>query len=131
MHTIPFWSEAVKKELYFNENAQIVGCELAQTFDGDLDPEKPYEAMAKRLVYHALNGSASRRIQNGIRCAKEAGATAPSGLITGAVSTPLESLSLPKRNSRRKGFPFCSWMGTDVTGATAAKDRPLLGWGRF
>ncbi len=44
MHTIPFWSEAVAKELKFNERAQIVGCELAQTCDLDFDPEEPYEA---------------------------------------------------------------------------------------
>ena len=74
MHTIPFWSDALKKDLCFREEAQIVGCELARTFDGEFDPEKPYEAMAKRMVYHALNGPASRRIENGIRQAKEAGA---------------------------------------------------------
>lgn len=73
MHTIPFWSDALKKDLCFREEAQIVGCELARTFDGEFDPEKPYEAMAKRMVYHALNGPASRRIENGIRQAKEAG----------------------------------------------------------
>ncbi len=28
MHTIPFWSDAVKNELCFQEKAQIVGCEL-------------------------------------------------------------------------------------------------------
>lgn len=74
MHTLPFWSDAVKKELCLTENAQIVGCELAQTFDMDFDPDKPYEAMALRMVYHALNGGALRRIDNGIRHAKEAGA---------------------------------------------------------
>ena len=31
MHTIPFWSDAVRKELCFSEKAQIVGCELAET----------------------------------------------------------------------------------------------------
>ena len=50
MHTIPFWSEAVKKELRLNENAQIVGCELSQVCEPDFDPDSPYEAMAKRMV---------------------------------------------------------------------------------
>ena len=61
----------------FQEKAQIVGCELAHTFDldeYDFDPRKPYEAMAARMVYHTLNGSASRRIENGIKNAKKAGA---------------------------------------------------------
>ena len=36
--------------------------------------EDPYEEMALRLVYHALNGPVSRRIEAGIRHAKQAGA---------------------------------------------------------
>ena len=74
MHTIPFWSEAVQKELLLNENAQIVGCELSQVNEPDFDPSSPYEALAHRMVYHALNGSVTRRIDAGIRHAKEAGA---------------------------------------------------------
>ena len=53
MHTIPFWSDAVKNELCFQEKAQIVGCELSRVCEPDFDPEKPYEAMARRMVYHA------------------------------------------------------------------------------
>ncbi|HJB28714.1 MAG TPA: 2-hydroxyacyl-CoA dehydratase family protein [Candidatus Blautia faecavium] len=106
MHTIPFWSEAVKKELYFNENAQIVGCELAQTYDGDLDPEKPYEAMAKRLVYHALNGSASRRIQNGIRCAKEAGADGAVWFNHWGCKHTLGIAQLAKKKFEEEGIPL-------------------------
>ena len=36
-----------------------------------LTPSTPYEAMAHRMVYHALNGSAVRRIEAGIRHAKQ------------------------------------------------------------
>ena len=74
MHTIPFWSDAVRQELCFSEKAQIVGCELAETCEPDFDPENPFEAMAERMVYHSLNGSALRRIEAGIRHAKQAGA---------------------------------------------------------
>ncbi|MCD7708270.1 MAG: 2-hydroxyacyl-CoA dehydratase family protein, partial [Clostridiales bacterium] len=71
MHTIPFWSDAVKKEFCFSENAQIIACELAQAYDGDIDPDHPYEAMARRMVYNSFNGNATRRIENGIRHARE------------------------------------------------------------
>ena len=40
MHTIPFWSDAVKNELCFQEKAQIVGCELSRVCEPDFDPEK-------------------------------------------------------------------------------------------
>lgn len=74
MHTIPFWSDAVKEALLLNDNAQIVGCELSQVTDLSVHSEDPYEEMAIRLVYHALNGPISRRIEAGIRHAKQAGA---------------------------------------------------------
>ncbi|MCD7736422.1 MAG: 2-hydroxyacyl-CoA dehydratase family protein [Lachnospiraceae bacterium] len=71
MHMIPFWSDAVKKELLFRESAQIVGCELSQVADPTQHSDDPYEDMALRLVYHSLNGSITRRIDAGIRHAKE------------------------------------------------------------
>jgi len=37
----------------------------------DMDPEKPYESMAKRLVYNINNGGAQRRIDAAIAYAKE------------------------------------------------------------
>jgi len=40
MHTIPFWSSAIKEHLSLNEQAQIVGCELAQVFDMDFNPQE-------------------------------------------------------------------------------------------
>ena len=46
MHTIPFWSESVKNALLLKEEAQIVGCELAEVCEPDFDPSYPYEAMA-------------------------------------------------------------------------------------
>lgn len=74
MHTLPFWSDAVKDALLLNDDAQIVGCELSQATDISRHSEDPYEEMAMRLIYHALNGPISRRINAGIRHAKQAGA---------------------------------------------------------
>ena len=74
MHTLPFWSSAVKKYFLFNENAQIVGDELSQVCSSDFDAEDPYRGMAQRLVYNALNGPADRRIEAGIQHAKQCGA---------------------------------------------------------
>ncbi len=54
MHTIPFWSDAVKEALLLNDSAQIVGCELSQVADLSVHSEDPYEEMAMRLIYHAL-----------------------------------------------------------------------------
>lgn len=66
--------QSSKRRTLLKEDAQIVGCELAQVFDLSRHSEDPYEEMAMRLVYHALNGPVSRRIQAGIQHAKEVGA---------------------------------------------------------
>lgn len=106
MHTIPFWSEAVRKELCLQENAQIVGCELAQVFDLDFDPEKPYEAMARRMVYHSLNGSIIRRIDAGIRHAKEAGADGAVWFGHWGCKHTLGGAQLAKKRFEEQGIPL-------------------------
>lgn len=109
MHTIPFWSDAVKKELSFNENAQIIGCELSQTFDlegRDFDPEKPYEAMAERMVYHGLNGGVLRRIQAGIRHAKETKADGAVWFGHWGCKHTLGGAQLAKKRFEEAGIPL-------------------------
>ena len=106
MHTIPFWSDAVKNELCFQEKAQIVGCELSRVCEPDFDPEKPYEAMARRMVYHALNGSAIRRIEAGIRHAKETGADGVVWFGHWGCKHTLGAAQLAKRKFEEQGIPL-------------------------
>ena len=106
MHTIPFWSEAVRRSLYFNEKAQIVGCELAEVCEPDFDPEKPYDAMARRMVYHALNGSALRRINAGIRHAKQAGANGAVWFGHWGCKHTLGAAQLAKKKFEEQGIPL-------------------------
>ena len=60
VHIIPYWQEPVRKLLNVNERCQIVGCDMA--FEGlvDIDPDQPYESMARRLVYSRWNGGGER-----------------------------------------------------------------------
>ena len=106
MHTIPFWSDAVRKELCFSEKAQIVGCELAETCEPDFDPEKPFEAMARRMVYHSLNGSVLRRIEAGIRHAKQAGADGVVWFGHWGCKHTLGSAQLAKKKFEEAGLPL-------------------------
>lgn len=106
MHTIPFWSDAVKAELMFSERAQIVGCELSQVCEPDFDPESPYEAMARRLVYHSLNGSVSRRIEAGIRHAKEVGADGVVWFDHWGCKHTMGAAQLAKKKFEEQGLPL-------------------------
>lgn len=106
MHTIPFWSDAVKEALMFREEAQIVGCELSQVCEPDFDPETPYEAMATRLVYHSLNGSVNRRIQAGIRHAKDVGADGVVWFDHWGCKHTMGAAQLAKKKFEEQGLPL-------------------------
>lgn len=106
MHTIPFWSDAVKEALLLQESAQIVGCELSEVSEPDFDPEQPFEAMAHRMVYHALNGSVTRRIQAGIRHAKQAGAHGVVWFDHWGCKHTLGAAQLAKKKFEEQGLPL-------------------------
>ena len=90
----------------FSEKAQIVGCELAETCEPDFDPENPFEAMARRMVYHSLNGSALRRIEAGIRHAKQAGADGAVWFGHWGCKHTLGAAQLAKKKFEEAGLPL-------------------------
>ena len=71
MHTTPFWVESLRRVTDFNQDVQVVGCDMC--FEGlvKADPNAPYDAMARRVVYSAFNGPVERRIQRGIAAARQ------------------------------------------------------------
>lgn len=106
MHTIPFWSDAVRHSLSFSDKAQIVGCELAQVYDPEESIDDPYEAMAHRMVFNALNGSAVRRIEAGIRHAKETGADGVVWFNHWGCKHTLGAAQLAKKKFEEQGLPL-------------------------
>ncbi len=106
MHTIPFWSDAVKEQLEFSENAQIVGSEFAQFTDLAEDSDDPYESMACRMVYHVMNGSVSRRIKAGICHAKETNADGAVWFAHWGCKHTLGGAQLAKSEFEKAGIPL-------------------------
>lgn len=106
MHTIPYWSEAVKARLCLSEEAQIVGCELTQFCPLDFDPARPFAALAHRLVYHYANGGARRRIQAGIAHARQAGAHGAVWFCHWGCKSTLGSAQLAKAQFEAAGIPL-------------------------
>lgn len=60
LHTMPNWQEPVRQLFNCNEDCQVVSCDM--NFEGlvDMDPQQPYESMARRLVYSQWNGGEQR-----------------------------------------------------------------------
>ena len=74
IHTMPFWMPEMKELLRAKTDVQIVGTDMATSSLVDFDPAEPYEAMARRMVYNAINGPVSRRIESAYEYAKDANA---------------------------------------------------------
>lgn len=62
MHTIPYYQQDLRALLNFSKRVQIVACDM--NFSGyiEMDPAKPYESMARRMVYNSFNGPSTRRL---------------------------------------------------------------------
>ncbi len=71
VHTVPYLQNDIKKILNFTNDAQIVGIDMAVSAVLDFDPEKPYEAMARRMVYNSFNGTSSHRISSALSWAEK------------------------------------------------------------
>ena len=68
--------------------------------------EDPLEEMAMRLVYHALNGGISRRIEAGIRHARQAGADGVVWFNHWGCKHTLGGSQLAKKKFEEQGLPL-------------------------
>lgn len=74
MHILPNWQDSMKDILEASGRCELVGTDIAADSLPDMDPDHPYESMARRVVESLCNGPATRRIGTALRYAKEAGA---------------------------------------------------------
>ena len=106
MHTVPYLSDAMHRALYLKDGVRIVGCELASACTSDFDPGRPYEAMARRLVYNRFNGGALRRIRLGIESAKTVGADGVVWFNHWGCKHTIAASQMAKRMFEKAGIPF-------------------------
>lgn len=66
-HAVPFYQAPVRERLNFSAENQLITCDMnADTLGCYMDPDKPFESMAARLVNNIFNGSAQHRIQRAL-----------------------------------------------------------------
>lgn len=77
LHTLPNWQGAMDRIFDGAAEAELVGndmaCDSLDVLDA-LDPERPFDFMARRLVFSTSNGPAGRRVDAALARAREAGA---------------------------------------------------------
>ncbi len=73
MHILPNAQEPLKAIFQGADNhrAEIVACDIALDNLVEMDPDKPYEAMARRIVESNYNGTGARRIERTLEWAKK------------------------------------------------------------
>jgi len=62
IHTIPNWQAPLREMLNFSDRCQVVLCDMNFESLVDIDPDKPYESMARRLVASSWNGPGENRV---------------------------------------------------------------------
>lgn len=70
IHTTPYWVDPLRQLFAQSTRVQIAACDMSYEGMVEADPTKPYEAMARRLVYSPFNGPVERRIQRALDVAK-------------------------------------------------------------
>lgn len=70
IHTTPYWVPPLRQLFQRSTRVQIAACDMSYEGIVEADPTKPYEAMAKRLVYSPFNGPVERRIQRALEVAR-------------------------------------------------------------
>ncbi|MDD6789588.1 MAG: 2-hydroxyacyl-CoA dehydratase family protein [Lachnospira sp.] len=73
MHTLPNWQDSLMNIFQGadNDRVEIVASDLAFSGLTPMDPDRPYESMARRLVEDSFNGPGSRRIAAALAVAQQ------------------------------------------------------------
>lgn len=105
LHLIPYMQPSVQKLLNFNGKVFVTTCDLAYESMIPMDASKPYESMARRMVYSCYNGSPERRISQAINMANLTGADGVVIFAHWGCKGTLGASQLIKKALENKGLP--------------------------
>lgn len=77
IHTLPNWQRSMGRIFDEARSAELVGNDMAYDvlhLADQLDPQDPFDFMARRLVGNTSNGPAARRVEAALKMAQEAAA---------------------------------------------------------
>ncbi len=70
LQTLPIWQTPVRGLLNFNSGVQVITSDMNVSGLVDIDVDRPYESMARRLILNSFNLSGEKRIEASVRLAK-------------------------------------------------------------
>ena len=106
IHTLPNWQDSMIRMLETENRCELVGCDI--TFDSlmPLDPDKPFESMARRLLANVNGGRSTRRIDNAIAWAKKLNADGVIVFCHWGCKQTMGLSTLAKRRLEEAGLPL-------------------------
>ncbi|WP_298021526.1 2-hydroxyacyl-CoA dehydratase subunit D [uncultured Dysosmobacter sp.] len=105
MHILPNWQDSMKDILEASGRCELVGTDIAADSLPDMDPDHPYESMARRVVESMCNGPAGRRIDMVLHYAKAAGADGVIVFCHWGCKQTLGLSQLAKQRLEAEGLP--------------------------
>lgn len=129
-HAVPFYQAPVRERLNFSAENQLITCDMnADTLGCCMDPDKPFESMAARLVNNIFNGSAQHRIQRALElCRMQQIDGVVSTSANGAASRRWGPHSCSRAHWKPRATRCCCWTAMAVTAPTRWTARPPPGW---
>ena len=70
LQTLPIWQAPVKEMFDFNPDIQVITSDMNVAGFVDIDVDRPYESMARRLLLHSFNLSGEKRIESSVKLAQ-------------------------------------------------------------
>jgi len=105
MHILPNWQDSMKDILEASGRCELVGTDIAADSLPDMDPDHPYESMARRVVESMCNGPADRRIDRVLHYAKAAEADGVIVFCHWGCKQTLGLSQLAKQRLEAEGLP--------------------------
>ncbi len=105
IHTTPYWVPPLREIFNRKEDVQIAASDMSYEGMTDCDPARPYEAMARRLVYSSFNGPARRRIERALAVAEQVGADGAVWFCHWGCKHTLGGANLGKKMFEEAGLP--------------------------
>ena len=125
MHVIPYYQEDLRAMYNFGDRCQIIACDMNYDEFCETDPEKPYESMARRLVYDVFNGPAERRIRKSLEMARELEADGVVYFCHWGCKQTLASAQVTRKTMEEAGYPTLILDGDGCDAANTSNGQML------
>lgn len=131
LHTIPYWQQPVLEKLNYNPDMFIGACDMCYEGMVEADPARPFDAMARRLVYSGFNGEGTCRIERAVEMARRIAADGAVYFCHWGCKETLGTAKLAKDMLEQAGIPVLLLDGDGCDPANSSDGQVATRLGAF